>query len=37
MKRKPSSNKIQLIPDIDSGFEPFEQKQNKGKYGYKDI
>ena len=31
MKRKPSSNKIQLIPDIDSGFEPFEQKQNKIK------
>ena len=30
-KRKPSSNKIQLIPDIDSGFEPFEQKQNKIK------
>ncbi len=23
MKRKPSSNKIQLIPNIDSGFEPF--------------
>lgn len=31
MKRKPSSTKIQLIPDIDSGFEPFEQKQNKIK------
>ena len=31
MKRKPSSIKIQSIPDIDSGFEPFEQKQNKIK------
>ena len=38
-KRKPSSFEIQLIPFIDSGFRyNFKKtKQNKGKYGYKDI